>query len=135
MGFRLAVAAAQAAMWMFLNFPKPKEVNIATIIDNVCFSGKASLVYPVVDTFLTRVFTCGFTLNGWEGSEYLLLNYSERAAKLKATEEREFDFLGESYSLPRGVRSMTKKTMDKLVMVWGAVGKLGFSVTNRQFFC
>lgn len=135
MGFRLAVAAAQATMWMFLNFPKSEKVNVATCIDNVCFSGKRSLVHPVVNTFLERVFSCGFTLNGWDGSKYLLLNLSERMSKLRETEEREFDFLGETYSLSRGVRAMTTKTVDKLVMVWQAIGKLGFQVTNRQFFC
>ena len=86
MGFRLAVAAAQATMWMFLNFPKSEKVNVATCIDNVCFSGKRSLVHPVVNTFLERVFSCGFTLNGWDGSNYLLLNLSERMSKLRETE-------------------------------------------------
>ena len=135
MGFRLAVAAAQATMWMFLNFRIPGDVNVGTCIDNVCFSGRRGLVFPVVDEFLTRVFSCSFTLNGWNGGEYLLLSQAERMKKLKETEETNFDFLGETYSLARGVRAMTEKTTEKLVMVWAAVSKRSFEVTNRQFFC
>jgi len=133
MGFRLAVSAAQATMWLFLNFIINKDVNIATCIDNVCFSGDSELVLPVVDKFLERVFSCNFTLNGMKGEEYLLLQNSERMELLKSMTETNPDFLGENYNLELNKRKMTEKTVGKIELVWKCISTL-HSLTNRQFF-
>ena len=137
MGFRLAVAAAQSIMWLFLNFHRNMEVGIATCIDNVAFSGEKEDVFPCVDKFLTRVITCGFTLAGVE-PEYINWEDSKKESFLESLKEKNPTFLGEEYDLEANTRKVMEKTIDKLELVWNAVAKSLegnlTSITNRQFF-
>ena len=139
MGFRLAVAAAQATTWFLLNFPRSARVAVTTCIDNICFSGPREEVYKSIDIFLTRIFTCRFTLNGFEGVDYLGLSKEEKMKLFKSLEETSTDFLGESYDFINNQRKMTDKTVKKLEMVWGVLKedlkKINKDTTNRQFFC
>jgi len=140
MGFRLAVACAQATMWALLDFSRSMKVAIATCIDNVCFSGPRAEVYAAVDAFLMRVFLCNFTLNGLEEIDYTNLDKEEKEELFKKWEENTPEFLGEKYNLTKKERSMTDKTLTKLTNVWGAMEYFLFSnkeksLTPRKFFC
>jgi len=138
MGFRLAVACAQAAMWLFLNFERG-SVQAATCIDNVCLSGERKTTLGVAHHFLLRVERCGFTLNGFEEKSYTSMSEEDKLKKLESLIESEPEFLGEKYDLFKKTRSMTEKTLGKLILVWEAIGDLlregRFSfITGRQFF-
>jgi hypothetical protein len=137
MGFRLAVGAAQAAMWQFLNFDCG-NVFVATCIDNVCFAGERASVHLAAKTFLRRVEAAGFTLNDIDFE--LLKTEEQMNKKLWSLEEEETDFLGERYNFPAETRRMTEKTLTKLTLVWDGV-KADMNdgapkqTTNRQLFC
>ena len=142
MGFRLAVACAQSVMWYFLDFIRSINVDVTTCIDNVCFSGPREDVYSAVDTFLTRVFSCGFSLNGFEDKKDELFQNSTkevRYALFKTMEETQPEFLGEKYDFIQKTRQITDKTITKLQLVWSAVGhyvKNNMSgITPRKLFC
>ena len=96
-----------------------------------------------VDCFLSRVFLCGFTLNGKldgskalpiDGGKYLRSSKQERWELIERHAEEQFDFLGERYDLGANTRSMTVKTAEKLDFVWGLVTQRSYRVTHRQFF-
>ena len=141
MGFRLAVAAAQATMWQFLNFKFSDKVNATTCIDNVCFSGPRAQVYETINIFLTRVMQCEFTLNGFENSKFLSMSNEEKHALFKSLEEEEPEFLGEKYFFKQEKRCITEKTIKKLNVVWTVLKKelaaksQKKNITCRQFFC
>ena len=141
MGFRLAVAAAQATMWQFLNFKFSSGVNATTCIDNVCFSGPRAQVYETINIFLTRVMHCEFTLNGFENSNFLSMTEKEKHTMFKDLEEEEPEFLGEKYFFKQEKRCITEKTIKKLNVVWTVLKKELESknqkknCTCRQFFC
>ena len=91
------------------------------------------------ESFLLRVEACGFTLNKFEKINFTKMSKEERRELLISMLEVHPEFLGEQYDLEKGTRSMTVKTLDKLSLVWGAIGPLlkeerGFFVTSRQFF-
>ena len=99
MGFRLAVACAQAVMWGLLNFVMGAKVATATCIDNVCFAGSRHEVYAAASTFLKRVEECNFTLNGMEDISFTKMSVVEQHKFLKNLEETNPEFLGEKYGL------------------------------------
>ena len=138
MGFRLAVACAQATMWAFLNFYRDPEVSVATIIDNVCFSGPREKVYEAINTFLTRVFLCSFSLNKFEEIKFLELSHKQKMVLFRSLEETQPEFLGEKYNFVKNTRCLNEKTVEKLRVVWGVLGEeLGEkkkSMSNRQLF-
>ena len=142
MGFRLAVSTAQSAIWGFLSFKKHESVSIATCIDNVCFAGPREEVYKTAATFLERVELCNFTLHGFEEQKFTPLSESERRSVLRNLEDQTPEFLGEKYNLQKGTRAISKKTSEKLSLVWKALGPHLMNksmhempITNRQFFC
>ena len=123
MGFRLAVACAQAAMWLFLNFLRT-GVDAATCIDNVCMSGEEKATLRAAHNFLIRVESCGFTLNGFEDINYTGMSEEDQLKKLLSLVEVRPEFLGELYDLKEKTRCMTAKTLGKLDLVWRALGPL-----------
>jgi len=139
MGFRLAVACAQSIMWALLNFKKDDRVMIATCIDNVCFAGPREDVYKAATRFLERVEKCNFTLHGFEKEKFTPLSEEKRRSVLKKLEDVNPEFLGEKYNLVEKTRAISKKTVDKLEVVWSAIGPHLFQksrkITHRQFFC
>lgn len=94
MGFRLAVALAQAMTWALLDFSKSKLVEVVTCIDNIGFKGPRKLVYDAAEIFLLRVEKCKFTLNGMEDIKFSSFNKEQKENYLKSLEEVAFDFLG-----------------------------------------
>ena len=138
MGFRLAVACAQAAMWAFLDFERDVRVAVATCIDNVCFSGPRKSVYDAINKFLNRVYQCNFTLNNFEEIQFLTLSEEEKLKLFGSLEETCPEFLGEKYNFPMNTRCLNEKTVEKLKLVWKEVGEeLGKEekcISNRQFF-
>ena len=124
MGFRLAVALAQAMTWALLDFLKSDEVDIITCIDNIGMKGPRELVYNTAEQFLKRVEECGFTLNGMEDLDFTNLPKEGKEAFLKSLEEDKFDFLGEHYNLVTNERCLTSKTVEKTKLVWGEMSNI-----------
>jgi len=140
MGFRLAVACAQAVMWALLNFVMDAKVATATCIDNVCFAGSRNEVYAAATTFLKRVEECNFTLNGMEDISFTKMSIDEQRNFLRGLEETGPEFLGEKYDLLNKTRAVSEKTITKLNLVWEALAQPITTrqckfITHRQFFC
>jgi hypothetical protein len=110
-------------MWYFLDFLRG-DVDVTTCIDSICFSGPREEVYAALNTFLTRVFSCNFSLNGFEDGkdlEFLALSEENKKKLFRDMEEEHPEFLGEKYNFTKKTRQVTAKSLEKLELVWKAL--------------
>ena len=107
MGFRPAADVAHCITAAIADFPLPAGVTVTCYIDNIRFGGPSNeSVSIAAQEFLRRVDAVGAVLND---------------RSIAPTQEEEF--LGEHYNLVTKVRSLTKKTRNKLASAVDLVDK------------
>lgn len=98
MGFRPSADVAQTISAAIASFDLPEGVNVTVYIDNIRFGGPSKeSVVSAARTFLSRADEVGAIVNDRE---------------IVPTQQE--DFLGEHYDLVQGLRSLTKKNLDKI---------------------
>ena len=133
MGFTLACAIAQATTWQLLNFER--RSTVFTCIDNVAFVGSPDAVHHDVRLFLERCHTVHATLNELtrlQIEDFLASSHTQQLASVTSWHKDAFTFLGVAYLWSAKTKSLSKKTLDKLLATRQCLAMMNGTILPRQ---